>query len=556
MEVELGLIGAFTLMGAAVQWRILKILQFKLRELGKELRRRDEELEAQATARFKDTEKDMADWEREHGRQDSHMSTLPLMKDSELHSPGTDESHTLLGDPRRSRHLSGMSEFKAAAPNEDEFGRPRDRRQSIGAIPALDLGGDIESDIPKDFVAGDSDSSMRRKNPSTPEEQEAAKKKEELMAEIQTIRKSIEQLRSTTPGASSISGGDTRSRHQSFTSRRTLSLGFAEAMEGPTRPPRSQDPRARYSSMDRLSQPMDSYMAGDSISRPSSVPLNDEVSWNEYVRERKLFQPPSGISAPIQSSIAEPQPRSPPVAVSSSVSEALLRRHQRESAIETGDFGMMRSSSHASSEDVPVALLKQQKSATVGTRPPVMILPPRKPDPTAQPQASRPQPQRVYTFEELNERHREKLRDLQAPLSKAEREQAELENARQRWERSKEIEKQVMAKKQAEKAAAAKQAEKRRHSNDDRNPKNAGDSHGHRRSLSADKLAKMSVPAPNPKRQSTMKVEDWMRYQQEVGGSSGQDSLRNSNVPFPAANAGREPGHGHSGNRRKSGQML
>lgn len=436
MEVELGLIGAFTLMGAAVQLRILKILQFRLREIGKELRKHDEELEAQATARFADTEKDLHDWERDHGRQDSHMSTLPLMKDSELGSPGT-ETPTLLGDARRSRHLSGMSEFKVAVPVEDEFGRPRDRRQSIGAIPALDLGGDIESDIPKDFVAGDLEDSSRSKKALSPEELEALKKKEELVAEIHTIRKSIEQLRSATPGDSSISG-EPRSRQQSFTSRRTLSLGLAEALEGPTRPPRSQDPRARISSLDRLSHPMDAYLAGDPINRPSSVPLNDEVSWNEYVRERKLFQPPAGVSNPIQPTVA--RPKTPPVAVPSSVSEALLRRQQRESAIETGEFGaperLRNSSSRASSEDIPVALLKQQKSATVGTRPAVTILPPRRPDPAAH--ASRPPAQRVYTFEELNERHREKLRDLQAPLSRAEREQAELEAARQRWERSKE----------------------------------------------------------------------------------------------------------------------
>lgn len=552
MEVELGLIGAFTLMGAAVQLRILKILQFRMREIGKELRKHDEELEAQATARFAHTEKDLDEWEREHGRQDSHMSTLPLMKDSELGSPGT-ETPTLLGDSRRSRHLSGMSDFKVAVPVEDEFGRPRDRRQSIGAIPALDLGGDIESDIPKDFVAGDSEGSSRIKKGLSPEELEALKKKEELVAEINTIRKSIEQLRSATPGGSSISG-EPRSRQQSFTSRRTLSLGMAEALVGPTRPPRSQDPRARVSSLDRLSHPMDAYLAGDVIDRPSSVPLNDEVSWNEYVRERKLFQPPGGVSNPIQPTSV--RPKTPPIAVPNSVSEALLRRQQRETAIEIGDFGaperIRNSSSRASSEDIPVALLKQQKSATVGARPAVTILPPRRPDPAAH--VSRPPPQRVYTFEELNERHREKLRDLQAPLIRAEREQAELEAARQRWERSKEIEKQVMSKKQAEKAAAAKQAEKRRHSNDDRG-KNEGASAGHQRSLSADKLAKITGPSGSgSKRQSTLKVEDWMRFQQESSGAEG--SRRSSDVPFPAANAGREPGHRPSGDRRKSSQML
>ena len=52
MEVELGLIGAVALMGAAVQLRILKILQIKLKEIAVEQKKRDEELEAQAWLRL------------------------------------------------------------------------------------------------------------------------------------------------------------------------------------------------------------------------------------------------------------------------------------------------------------------------------------------------------------------------------------------------------------------------------------------------------------------------------------------------------------------------
>ena len=47
MEVELGLIGAVSLMGAAVQLRVLKVLQIKLKEIAMEQKKRDEELEAQ-----------------------------------------------------------------------------------------------------------------------------------------------------------------------------------------------------------------------------------------------------------------------------------------------------------------------------------------------------------------------------------------------------------------------------------------------------------------------------------------------------------------------------
>ena len=45
MEIEIDLIGAFTLMGAAVQLRIPKILHFKLKEISREQKKLDDELE-------------------------------------------------------------------------------------------------------------------------------------------------------------------------------------------------------------------------------------------------------------------------------------------------------------------------------------------------------------------------------------------------------------------------------------------------------------------------------------------------------------------------------
>ena len=144
MEIELGLIGAFTLMGAAVQLRILKILQFKLKEISREQKRLDDELEAQAASRFTMTAKELAEWEKEHGRVDSQLSGLPLLRDQEAQSPSTEEGSTLVLGQRRSRHHSGISEFMAA-PNGEE-------RQQTGALSVIDLGADLESDIPKDFV--------------------------------------------------------------------------------------------------------------------------------------------------------------------------------------------------------------------------------------------------------------------------------------------------------------------------------------------------------------------------------------------------------------------
>ncbi|KAL5535599.1 hypothetical protein ACEPAF_3693 [Sanghuangporus sanghuang] len=545
MQIEIGLIAAFTLMGAAVQLRILKVLQRKLKEIAMEQKKRDEDLENQAAARFTLTAKELAEWEKEHGRADSHFSGLPLLKHQDAQSPNTEEGSTLIMDgQRRSRCQSGVSEFMVAS-------GPADDRQSSGALPAIDLGGDLESDLAKDFDTERSNSVSSKG--LSPQEREDVKKKEDLMAEITNIRKSIEQLRASTPGSSAEGGS--HSRNPSFTSRRTLSLGLAEALDGPSRPPRATDPRARVHSMDRLSMSPDAFAAGASINRPSSVPLHDDTNWNEYVRERKLFQPPSGVSVPIAPSPVAPIAQRAPVPVPDAVAEALARRRQQEAAFDAGEFGResqhVRSASHNMLGERPSSTMwsSQPKAAITNSKLPVTILPPKKPEPGQQ---SRPPAPRVHTFEELNERHREKMRDLQAPLSQAEQEQARLAEARSRWERSKEVEKQIMEKKLAEKEAALKQRQEEK-------MKKQGE--GYQRSLSADKLNKLpGALTSSSKRQSMMKVEDWRRYQQEVGTSparSKSPTKRDSTVPFPAAQGSREPGHHQSSSTdRRRGQML
>jgi hypothetical protein len=115
------------------------------------------------------------------------------------------------------------------------------------------------------------------------------------------------------------------------------------------------------------------------------------------------------------------------------------------------------------------------------------------------------------------------MREMQAPLTQAEKEQADLETAKSRWERSKDIEKSVVTKRQAEQAAIYAKEDKKRKSQDDRD-RTAAKSGGlkasetsddvnnkghHSRSLSADKLGPIGGIGTSSKRLSTMKVEDW-----------------------------------------------
>jgi hypothetical protein len=527
MQIELGLIAAVALMGAAVQLRILSVLHLKLQEITEEQKKRDEEAELHAAERFVDVMREQEIWEKEHptvtrhGRQESGLSTLPLMKDQDgSASPATAEhrssTFTLVQDGRPHHH-SGISDLKVTSTLDDENAPVVRSMQSPGALPALDLGLGIQEDVPHRFIVEDE----LRKKDLTASELEELKRKEGLLLEIQTIRRSIDALRSETPAPSS-SGN---SRRPSMTSRRTLSLDANSALlpiPSHLRPPRESDPRARAHSLEMSTL---AYSLDEPIDRPTSVPLRDQ-DWDSYVHDRKLLQPPAGVTPPITTTPVDTLNR---IVMPQAVTDALNKRKQRESALGLGE------QTTDSSDDVPLAKISRHKrSSSSGGNVPVTILPPRRTPAIAAPTPQRPVGTRTRTFEELNERHREKMRDLQAPLTHAQKEEADLRAARDRWEKSKALEKEAVTRRQAEKAA---ELEKRKRSEDELGVGGRQSSERrHSRSLSADKLTGISMSS---KRLSTLKVEDWQKYQRDVTKAEVASSKRDSRamklegVPFP-----------------------
>lgn len=567
MQIELGLLAAVALMGMAVQFRVLQILRKKLKEIEQEQRRRDDAAVARAAERFAELEKEKEQWEREHpdllfkhGRMDSEASSAPFMKkgDDVFDTPSPIERHsstfsTLVGTPGepRMRNQSGLSEFIAAPIPAEELRRASRPLQSIGALPALDLGLDIEKDVPANYLTD------THKTPSSnavsrisTADLEDLKRKEELLAEIQTIRRSIDVLRTETPPPPSSSS---ESRRPSLTSRRTLSHDLGALVPGPShlRPPRQQDPRARVQSME-LWNVSSSRDTGSPIGRPTSTPLRDE-DWDAYVRDRKLLQPPSGVTRPIATTPISPIPKA---AMSPAVADALLQRQRLESALSFNQlerltpetpqeptFGPSRPRDF-SSDDIPIALRANKRPSSTGGHVPVTILPPRKAG--SAPRSPEPHT-RVKTFEELAERHREKIRELQEPLTRAETEQADIKAARERWEKAKAVEKQAVSKRQVEKAAQYnKDASKRRVSGEgmggraSMNLDSTNKNNRHSRSLSAD-ILRTPDGTRSSKRMSTLKVEDWQR---------GQSA---SVVPFPESQASPTPARDRRSSRRMSG---
>jgi hypothetical protein len=490
MEIELGLIGAVALMGAAVQLRILRTLQHKVHEIAEETKHFDEEAEVKAAKRFSTVDKERGAWETnhpafgKHERNESNLSSLPLLK---RHDSPPSEIHS---DETRQRHISGLSEFKAAPTSDEDLKRASRHGQGLGALPTLDLGLGIQEEVPSNYIAKDIK--------VTASELEDLKRKQDLLAEIQNLRRSIDVLKSDTPVPSSSE----QSRRPSVISGRAFSLDAGTALLS-SRPPKELDPRARVHSMELASL---TAQHRETISRPNSAPLRDD-DWERYIHERKLLQPPSGVTPPI---MITSTPRGP---VAPAVQEALQKRKHREGAL---------AGSSGSSEDVPLVHFVQKAAILPRRRASVTVMP-------AEPQFVA----RTRTFEELNERHREKLRDLQAPLTQSEKEQAELEAARRRWERSKALEKEAVTRRQAEKAAALGKRKKAGtpEVGDQGGRKGSYELKRHSRSLSADVLGVPGASLTNSKRVSVMKVEDWKRYQQE-GRNTKEDSGTGA-VPFP-----------------------
>jgi len=590
MQIELGLIGAVSLMGGAVQLRILHVLERKLKEIAEEQRRRDEEADLDASGKFADLEREKTEWENEriHARSGSGHSGTPLMNEDPTASSQEGRSSTPTLNATRGRYASGVSDFLAPAPDDEPKAAPKKqaRRGLKGLLPNLDFGTGIQDDVPTGFIteaepeSRESKEAKDAKKAQISAELEELARKEELLTEIQTIRRSIDALRSD------VDSDESRSRRISLTSRRTLScdLGTVMGSRSHTRPPRQPDPRIRTNSME-FSKVIDAPPLGASITRPTSAPLKNE-DWDSYVKDRKLLQPPSGVTAPIPTT-----PVSSRVPMAPAVTEALAQRKRRESSLL--DINPNESTARKSSEeDVPVArtlagmlglgvkkhpartsggipsVLLQQPGCAPPPEPPSrglpsrsksvraasgeatnthipLVLPPTRPLKATSQAIAAPVPQkaespRVATFEELEERHRHKMRGMQAPLTQAEKEHAEVEAAKNRWERSRAIEREVVSKRQAEKAAQLEREEKgRRKPQDGQGKRGSGVADaGKLNALSAEKLAAVGGghASTSSKRQSMMRVEDWQRHQQDVEmGVRPRESraMASATVPFP-----------------------
>ncbi len=134
------------------------------------------------------------------------------------------------------------------------------------------------------------------------------------------------------------------------------------------------------------------------------------------------------------------------------------------------------------------------------TSPRPVVLPPQRRTSLPSP----PEP-RVVTYEEFQERHKAKMKRMQEPVSRAAEEEATLAEARSRWERSKAIEKEVMARRRSEAEAKLRGRGKEK----DTERRKSGQE---RNSFSLERLKGSGLGRMT----SSSKVEEWRKYQGET----------------------------------------
>ncbi|WVR06361.1 hypothetical protein IAU60_003392 [Kwoniella sp. DSM 27419] len=496
MMIELGVLAAVVVIGAAIQFRVLNVLTKKLKQMQEE---EEERIEAQeierAAERFKNVGAELDEWEEKHGNQSPT---------SGQHSVGRSDPYGSLDHAKRAERSQldlpqlGFSEGRSEARPSSSLGlldRSPDRRLYEGV--ALDSPTGIP-ETPMSDVAGRNGVDQLPSPASTDRELESQMR---LLAEVQRareeIRGSIDNLRSETPAPSIRSdtlllargttpGGlsDGRSMHLSTSSSQMLDDTVDR------RKNRYSTTSSRMLDFECIDKPEMRPVAGDDAPAPSR-PVSE---WNAYLAERKVVSPALSTPTSVHSvpglnaqrgsgtprvrggtaqGITEPRTRT------TSMLEPVISdfgpRLNRPSAAETLPAtivpgGMQRATSDGPMGSRPATYHDHARfSQTLGSpahvaydsrqrrdsynidpyaRPSsqqATMRPPSRPQSQAQ-MASRP----VMSVDELAERHRRRMSKLQEPVTSKMKEAEEIEAARKRWERQQRVEKEEMVRKQRE----------------------------------------------------------------------------------------------------------
>lgn len=437
MQVELGVLAAFFLIGTAIQYRVLGKLHVKVQQLQSEERaRRDAEEEEKAAARFKSVEEDREKWEGTYGNKKGQMTAmeegLPLATLSKDSRPDSTLSLMRRTTSGYEVHSSTGGYSPGTHPEGESAG-------SVNLLPQMQLGDSIIAATGIDTDRGPSSLTV------TPEEAERLR----LKKEIEDTKKSIEFLRTSTPTSSvpllerPLSSA---APYDSARSRRPSALSYGSRVSG-------------YSQLPLTS------------ASPVSAtgPANRE--WEEYLADRKLFTPPAGVTPPIDSSFGRLSKMSDSVLEAINKRERTMSAHELGAGLADGETLMETGIDPKPSSAMPYS--RRHSSMEV-----LATAQPTRPAPTY---TTKPRPQSGYrsppiitghadsnlliksgvglsvptdnaqrgsiSFEELNARHRNRLSKLQLPVTEELQNSIQLAEVKARYDKNREAEKRAAARK-------------------------------------------------------------------------------------------------------------
>ncbi|KAK8858594.1 hypothetical protein IAR55_002823 [Kwoniella newhampshirensis] len=484
MMIELCILAAVVVIGTAIQFRVLNILQKRLKQMQEEEEARIDAIEVEKAAeRFKNVGAELNEWEEKHGKDPSVSGSGPS---SDLYGSGkgstlrADRSSVILpqlgfADERAPIREGRLSSTLSLLRNTDSRGT----YEGLG-MNSPTLANTLDTPTSTVFLGIEEVKPIERApGPSSPIENDPEiESKLRLLEEVkkarEEVRGSLDRLRGTTPTPSVRS--ETGQPQSSIAGRPVTPGGLSLS-----------DIRFNTRRLSTTSSRILDYPEKDRQEYTSSDKEAKGSEWEEYVHERKVITPPalaghSPTSMHIPADSRAGGRDSQYTAIPENVARAMDRREKVTSMLEprVSDFGPreerrstgtypittsglnMTPRDRVRSDERPSTYhdffgqpLSTQTTQQLGG--PIIKGNASNPDPKSvtggRTSDGRPLPQRAMTYEELADRHRKRLSKLQDPITSKMNEEIELTEAKARWERQQRAEKEEMRRREREKEA-------------------------------------------------------------------------------------------------------
>ncbi|OCF43573.1 hypothetical protein I317_02591 [Kwoniella heveanensis CBS 569] len=366
MMIELGILAAMVVIGAAIQFRVLNILTKKLRQMREEEEAKIEAEEIEKAAeRFKNVGAELSEWEDKHGNGHRKSGSPPPS------SVPTDPYGSLAGSAKRVEH-----DHSSIMLPQLGFGQGSEDRRASSALSLLrdsDPKGLYESvalgspglpnpDTPsvggllglEELKVGEPSSPTH----SNPELESQMRLLDEIKKAREEIRGSLDRLssngtpapsvrsdsmllgRGTTPTPSLVTAGERRDRHTSTstTDRRDRHLSSASSnildLDFNKRERHMSATSGKILNLDFSDTPGPRALSPDEKKPAPSAPQSE---WDAYLAQRKVVTQPLNPSPP-----PPPPPPVNMISVPASVARGISERRERTTSMlehRVSDFG-------------------------------------------------------------------------------------------------------------------------------------------------------------------------------------------------------------------------